>query len=94
MEKFILVFALLGSVHLAFLVMSKLGNLMFSFAKPRPNIPDTVRTPDATSMATSKDGEEDWSKYDIPAFIRRGIPMPKLEPVQAKSDAAAFEIVA
>ncbi|MBU9211685.1 hypothetical protein [Burkholderia multivorans] len=86
MEKVLLVMALLGSAHLAFLGMSKIGKLVFSFAKPRPDIRlGTVRMPDATSMAIRKDGEEDWSKYDVPAFIRRGIPMPKLEPVQAKT---------
>lgn len=104
MEKVLLIMALLGSAHLAFRGMVKFGKLAFSFAAPKANIhPDTVRMPEVKPMAIRKDGEEDWSQYDIPAFIRRGIPMPKLEPVQAKSEApavpaapdtAAFEIVA
>ena len=35
-------------------------------------------------MAVPNDEVEDWSKYEVPAFIRRGIPMPVLEPASAK----------
>lgn len=38
----------------------------------------------AKSAVVNKDEVEDWSKYDVPAFIRRGIPMPALKPVSAK----------
>jgi hypothetical protein len=86
MEKILLVMALMGSAHLAFLGILKLGKLVFSCVNPRPDIRlGTARMPDNTSMAIRKDGEKDWSKYDVPAFIRRGISMPKLEPVQAKT---------
>ncbi len=85
MEKLLLVMALLGSAHLAFRGLGKAGKLVFAFAMPKPVPPGTVRASDVRPMAIRKDGEEDWSKYDIPAFIRRGIPMPKLEPVPVKS---------
>lgn len=85
MEKILLVMALLGSAHLAFRGMGKVGKLVFAFAVPKADIfPSIVRMPDVRPMAVRKDGEDDWSKYDIPAFIRRGIPMPTLEPMPAK----------
>ncbi len=85
MEKILLVMALLGSAHLAFRGMGKVGKLVFAFAVPKADtFPSIVRMPDVRPMAVRKDGEDDWSKYDIPAFIRRGIPMPTLEPVPAK----------
>lgn len=83
MEKLLLVMALLGSAHLAFRGLVKAVKLVFALAKPAH--PGTVRASDVRPMAVRKDGEEDWSKYDIPAFIRRGIPMPKLEPIPAKT---------
>jgi hypothetical protein len=79
MEKLLLVMALLGSVHLAFRGLGKVVKLVFAFAMPKP------AHPSMRPMAVRKDGEEDWSKYDIPAFIRRGIPMPKLEPIPVKT---------
>lgn len=86
MEKILLVLALLGSAHLAFRGMGKIGKLLFRFAAPKGNtIPGVVRMPDAKPMAVREDGAEDWSQYDIPAFLRCGIEMPKLEPVQAKA---------
>lgn len=84
MEKVLLVMALLGSAHLAFRGMGKIGKLVFAFAAPKPDtFAGVVRLPDARSLPVRKDGEEDWSKYDIPAFIRRGIPMPMLEQAKA-----------
>ena len=83
MEKLLLVMALLGSAHLAFRGLVKAGKLVFALAMPKPAHPGTVRAPDVRPMAVRKDGEEDWSKYDIPAFIRRGIPMPKLKIVES-----------
>jgi len=50
-------------------------------------IPEWHRSVSASSLVSHDDGEEDWSKYDVPAFIRRGIPMPKLEVVQPKKPA-------
>ena len=86
MEKFLLVMALLGSAHLAYQGMGKIGKLVFALAVPKANaFPGVVRMPDAAPTAVRKDGAEDWSSYDIPAFIRRGIDMPKLEPVQIKA---------
>ncbi|MFZ5531114.1 MAG: hypothetical protein ACOY4U_08730 [Pseudomonadota bacterium] len=85
MEKLLLVMALLGSAHLAFRGLGKAGKLVFALAMPKPVPPGTVRASDVRPMAIRKDGEEDWSRYDIPTFIRRGIPMPKLEPISAKS---------
>jgi len=85
MEKVLLVMALLGSAHLAFRAMGKVGKLLFAFAMPKADTyPSVVRMPDVRPMAVRKDGEDDWSKYDTPAFIRRGIPMPPLEPMPAK----------
>lgn len=88
MEKLLLVMALLGSAHLAFRGLGKAGRLVFAFAMPKSALPGIVRLPDMRPMAVRKDGEEDWSKYDIPAFIRRGIPMPKLEPIRVKATKA------
>jgi hypothetical protein len=86
MEKLLLIFALLGSAHLAFRGLIKVGKMAFARVMPSPNpLPSAVRMPEARPMAIRKDGDEDWSKYDIPAFIRRGIPMPTLEPAQAKT---------
>ena len=85
MEKVLLVMALLGSAHLAFRGMGKVGKLLFAFAMPKADTyPSVVRMPEVRPMAVRKDGEDDWSKYDIPAFIRRGISMPTLEPMPAK----------
>lgn len=90
MEKVLLVMALLGSAHLAFRGMGKIGKLVFAFAVPKPDtFAGVVRLPDARPIPVRKDGEEDWSKYDIPAFIRRGIPMPTLEPMQQAKEAKA-----
>lgn len=85
MEKFLLVMALAGSAHLAFRGVGKIGKLLFAFTLPKADtFPGVVRMPDTRPMAVRKDGEEDWSRYDIPAFIRRGIPMPTLETMPAK----------
>jgi len=85
MEKLLLVMALFGSAQIALRGLWKLGKLAFALAMPKPAHPGTVRAPDVRPMAVRKDGEEDWSAYDVPAYIRRGIPMPELEPVQAKT---------
>ncbi|MBK8357470.1 MAG: hypothetical protein IPL15_00040 [Comamonadaceae bacterium] len=53
----------------------------------RKRSPEWHRSVSASSLVSHDDGEEDWSKYDVPAFIRRGIPMPKLEVVQPKKPA-------
>lgn len=85
MEKVLLVMALLGSAHLAFRGVGKVGKLVIAFAAPKAGtVSSIVRMPEVRPMAVRMDGEEDWSKYDIPAFIRRGIPMPTLEPMPAK----------
>ncbi|HMZ76588.1 MAG TPA: hypothetical protein PKX01_10440 [Rhodocyclaceae bacterium] len=85
MEKVLLVMALLGSAHLAFRGVGKVGKLVIAFAAPKSGaVSSVVRMPEVRPMAVRMDGEEDWSKYDIPAFIRRGIPMPTLEPMPAK----------
>lgn len=85
MEKVLLVMALLGSAHLAFRGVGKVGKLVIAFAAPKAGaVSSVVRMPEVRPMAVRLDGEEDWSKYDIPAFIRRGIPMPTLETMPAK----------
>ncbi len=85
MEKVLLVMALLGSAHLAFRGVGKVGKLVIALAAPKAGATShVVRMPEVRPMAVHKDGEEDWSKYDVPAFIRRGIPMPTLEPMPAK----------
>lgn len=99
MEEFLLIMALFGSAQVALRGLWKLGKLAFALAvpKPKPTLCGAGRS-DVRPMAVRKDGEEDWSKYDIPAFVRRGIPMPKLEPIPAKTTKsrkpAAFEVVA
>ncbi|MEO1767957.1 hypothetical protein [Thiobacter aerophilum] len=69
--------------------------------------PVTAVQPDGPEALRKEN--ESWQSYDVPTFIRRGIPMPKLEPAakpkarkrRKKSDvsatpatSAAFEIVA
>jgi hypothetical protein len=85
MEKVLLVMALLGSVYLALRGLVKVGRLLMALLMPKaiPVLPSAVRMLDTTGMAVRKDEEEDWSKYEVPAFIRRGIPMPVLEPASA-----------
>jgi hypothetical protein len=92
MEKLLLVMALLGSAHLALGTLAKVGKRVVSFAKkPRRSdvlrrevvCRDVVRMP-ASPIAVHKEGEDDWSRYDKPTFIRRGSPMPKLERNEGK----------
>ena len=85
MEEFLLVMALFGSAQIALRGLVKAGKLVFALAMPKPAHPGTVRAPDVRPMAVRKDGEEDWSRYEIPTFIRRGMPMPQLEPVPVKT---------
>ena len=94
MEKVLLVASLFGTVHLFLLAVGRVGNLAISWPSTRrKHWSGAVRPPDwdrprsADSSPIRKDGEEDWSKYDIPTFIRRGIPMPKLEVVPPKKPA-------
>ncbi|MBA3031613.1 MAG: hypothetical protein KKF85_16620 [Gammaproteobacteria bacterium] len=86
MEKVLLVMALLGSVYLALRGLVKVGRLLMALLMPKaiPILPSAVRKLDTTGMAVPNDEVEDWSKYEVPAFIRRGIPMPVLEPASAK----------
>lgn len=84
MEKLLLVMALLGSALLAIRGMGKVGKLVLAFAvPPAGSIRKVVRMPEAKQMAVSNEDGEDWSKYDIPTFIRRGKPMPAPEPEPA-----------
>jgi hypothetical protein len=94
MEKALLVASLFGTVHLVLLALSRFGNVAIFGHKPRANpLPVGVGQHEKKPVDRSlpallrKDGEEDWSKYDIPTFLRRGIPMPKLEVVPAKKPA-------
>ena len=93
MEKAVLVASLFGTVHLVLLAVSRFGHLAF-FGRARTHpLPVGVAQHEKKPVDRSlpallrKDGEEDWSKYDIPTFIRRGIPMPKLEVVPPKKPA-------
>ena len=93
MEKAVLVASLFGTVHLVLLAVSRFGHLAF-FGRARTHpLPVGVAQYEKKPVDRSlpallrKDGEEDWSKYDTPTFIRRGIPMPKLEVVPAKKPA-------
>ena len=93
MEKAVLVASLFGTVHLVLLAVSRCGHLaLFGRAKAHPlpvGVAQYEKKPVDRSLPAllRKDGEEDWSKYDIPTFIRRGIPMPKLEVVPPKKPA-------
>jgi hypothetical protein len=91
MEKALLVASLIGTVHLVLLAVSRFGHLAFFSRKSRSHpLPVGVVQTQKKLVDRSlpallrKDGEEDWSKYDIPTFIRRGIPMPKMEAVPPK----------
>ena len=93
MEKALLVASLFGTVHLVLLAVSRFGHLAF-FGRARTHpLPAGVGQHEKKPVDRSlpallrKDGEEDWSKYDIPTFLRRGIPMPKLEVVPTKKPA-------
>lgn len=97
MEKVLLVASLIGTVHLFVLAVGRFGHLAFSPPVATPEhwpgaqkIPEWHRSVSAFSLVSHDDGEEDWSKYDVPAFIRRGIPMPKLEVVQPKKPAKSW----
>ena len=94
MEKAVLVASLFGTVHLVLLAVSRFGHLAFfgrhAKADPLPvGVAHYEKKPVDRSLPAllRKDGEEDWSKYDIPTFIRRGIPMPKLDVVPPKKPA-------
>jgi hypothetical protein len=94
MEKVLLVASLFGTVHLFLLAVGRFGHLAFSPPMTKPKywsgavrVPEWDRSDSASSLASQKDGDEDWSKYDVPTFIRRGIPMPKLEVVPPKKPA-------
>lgn len=94
MEKALLVASLFGTVHLVLLALGRFGYVALFGHRPSANpLPVGVgqhvkKTVDRSLPALlRKDGEEDWSKYDIPTFLRRGIPMPKLEVVPAKKPA-------
>ena len=94
MEKALLVASLFGTVHLVLLALSRFGYVALfghkSSANPLPvSFGQHEKKPVDRSLPAllRKDGEEDWSKYDIPTFLRRGIPMPKLEVVPAKKPA-------
>ena len=94
MEKVLLVASLIGTVHLFVLAVGRFGHLAFSPPVATPEhwpgaqkIPEWHRSVSASSLVSHDDGEEDWSKYDVPAFIRRGIPMPMLDVVQPKKPA-------
>ena len=94
MEKALLVASLFGTVHLVLLALSRFGCVTLFGHKPRANTMPVgfgqhEKKPVDRSLPAllRKDGEEDWSKYDIPTFLRRGIPMPKLEVVPAKKPA-------
>lgn len=94
MEKALLVAALIGTVHLVLMAVRHFGALA---ASRRWTIDDpwpvTVCSVGSKSVDRNlpallrKEVEEDWSQYDVPTFIRRGIPMPVLEPLPARKPA-------
>jgi hypothetical protein len=98
MEKFLLILALFGSAQIAIRGLWKLVKLAF-LAVPKPTLCGAGRS-DVRPIPLRKEGGEDWSKYEIPTFIRRGMPMPQLEPVPVKTrkrrskKAEVFEVVA
>jgi hypothetical protein len=76
MEKVLLVASLIGTVHLFVLAVGRFGHLAFSPPVATPEhwpgaqkIPEWHRSVSASSLVSHDDGEEDWSKYDVPAFI-------------------------
>lgn len=81
MEKLILVVALSGSAYLA---VSGVWKVIKFFARQLYKHGD--RKPTVVMPATAEPPKKDeWSEYEIPAFIRRGIPRPKLEPIPVKT---------
>ena len=103
MEKFLLIMALFGSAQIALRGLWKLGKLAFALAVPKPTLCGAGRS-DVRPIPLRKEGGEDWSKYEIPTFIRRGMPMPQLEPVKttktrkrrrtSNTKTSVFEVVA
>jgi hypothetical protein len=92
MEKLLLVMALLGSAHLALGALAKVGKVFVAFAKSPKHSSvlrrevvcrNVVRMPASPIAVRNGDGD-DWSRYDKPAYIRRGNPMPKLERNEGK----------
>jgi len=84
MEKFLLILALFGSAQIALRGLWKLVKLAFALAVPKPTLCGAGRS-DVRPIPLRKEGGEDWSRYEIPTFIRRGMPMPQLEPIPAKT---------
>ena len=93
MEKVLLVASIVGSIHLFLQALRRFANQsLMDLNGHAGTLPaDSAQTakPDVRLLPAPlrKDGEEDWSTYDIPTFLRRGIPMPKLEVVPAKKPA-------
>lgn len=94
MEKALLVAALIGTVHLVLVAVRRVGHLAtpgrWTIDDPWPvTVSPVEKKPVDRNLPAllRKDVEEDWGLYDVPTFIRRGIPMPVLEPVPAKKPA-------
>lgn len=103
MEKVLLIFALLRSAHLC--VTAAVKAIKLAFRRPA-GAQEQVAMPPPSSDRPDRQEQQAWVVYDTPTFIRRGIPMPTLEPVskakkkcrrKAKAKPAvapAFEVVA
>lgn len=94
MEKTLLVLTLVGTLHLLFLAAKRFGTGFDSgICSTGQRLPVRTFAQEKASWECSypgnllKDGEEDWSRFEIPTFIRRGLPMPRLEFVSPKKPA-------
>ena len=94
MEKALLVLTLVGTFHLLFLAARRFGDgFDLGICSAGRRLPVSAVVHEKASWecmypgSLLKDGEEDWSRFEIPTFIRRGLPMPKLEFVSPKKPA-------
>lgn len=86
MEKFLLILALLGSAHLGLRSVLDAGKLLFGFGPPKTDQPNVVERPPGEAATIANEAPvKDWTQYDVPTFIRRGIVLPRLEPATPKA---------
>jgi hypothetical protein len=91
MEKFLLILALLGSAHLGLRSIADGAKHLFGIGHPKPDRqPDIEPTSGATATVIQEAPAKDWTLYDVPTFLRRGISLPPLNPVPSQAtDASA-----
>lgn len=86
MEKFLLILALLGSAHLGLRSIADGAKHLFGFGPPKPDRQAAIEpTPGTTATVMQEAPAKDWTLYDVPTFLRRGIALPPLNPVPSQA---------